>query len=176
VITTEHLTMDYLRKMREVKLDLVKPFLKGKLKIVPINTGRFTWNSSITRKVLRLLVDYVASVKTDFVVVDSFTVLATFVEERELMDFLRRCRLFVGEGKLMLLTVHPKVFKEDLLSRLKSEVDVYFTLSSTTIGGRRVKVLEKVKTVGGLAGVDALSFDVDPSLGIKIVPLSLSRA
>ncbi|TRM87453.1 flagellar accessory protein FlaH, partial [Sulfolobus sp. C3] len=82
----------------------------------------------------------------------------------------------VNLGRLIMFTIHPDVFNEELKSRVTSIVDVYFKLSSTSIGGRRIKVLERVKTIGGIQGNDAISFDIDPALGVKVVPLSLSRA
>jgi flagellar protein FlaH len=175
VITTEQSTYGYLRKMREVKVDLIPFFLRGKLGVAPLNTSRFSWNSSLAKRLLYVILDFIKRVR-DFLLIDSLTVISTFSRREDLMEFLRGLRVAVTEGKGIIITVHPNAFPEDFGTRVKSEVDVYFRTSSASIGNRRLKVIEKIKTSEGTFGSDSVSFDVDPSLGIKVVPLTLSRA
>lgn len=176
IITTEQTTAEYLRKMREVKINLIPFFLKGLLGIAPLNTSKFNWNSKLAEKILEIATAFIKSKVKDFCIIDSLSVIATFADEMKIMEFIKELRVMVDNGKLVLITIHPGIFNEELTKRITSIVDVYFKLSSAIIGGRRIKVLERVKTIGGIQGSDAISFDVDPSLGIKIVPLSLSRA
>jgi len=176
IVTTEQTSLDYLRKMREVRINLTKPFLKGELGIAPVNTSRFTWNSQVAAKLLDLLYSFSSSLRMDFLILDSLSVIATFAQERDILEFMKRSRVMVRGEMSMIFTVHPGVFSDSILTRVTSVVDVYLKLSAASIGGRRIKVLERVKTVGGVMGAEAISFDIDPSLGIKVVPLSLSRA
>ncbi|BAB67635.1 ATPase domain-containing protein [Sulfurisphaera tokodaii] len=177
VITTEQTTKDYLVKMRDVKINLIPFFIKGSLGVAPLNTNKFNWNSDLANKILDLIIDFVKKRKNiEFLIIDSLSVLATFAEERQILQFMKESRVLVDLGKLILFTIHPDVFSEEIKSRITSIVDVYFKLSAVTIGGRRIKVLERVKTVGGIQGSDTISFDIDPALGIKVIPLSLSRA
>ncbi|MEM0227003.1 MAG: ATPase domain-containing protein [Thermofilaceae archaeon] len=176
VITTEQTSKDYLKKMRDVKINLIPYFIRGTFGIAPLNTTKFNWNSSLANKILELIVNFVKRRNMDFLVIDSLSIIATFADEKQILQFMKEMRVLVDLGKLILFTVHPDVFSDDVKSRIISMVDVYFKLSSATIGGRRVKVLERIKTIGGIQGSDAISFDVDPALGIKVVPLSLSRA
>ncbi|MEM0131331.1 MAG: ATPase domain-containing protein [Saccharolobus sp.] len=176
VITTEQTSKDYLKKMRDVKINLIPYFIRGTFGIAPLNTTKFNWNSSLANKILELIVNFVKRRNMDFLVIDSLSIIATFADEKQILQFMKEMRVLVDLGKLILFTVHPDVFSDDVKSRIISMVDVYFKLSSATIGGRRVKVLERIKTIGGIQGSDTISFDVDPALGIKVVPLSLSRA
>lgn len=176
VITTEQTSKDYLKKMRDVKINLIPYFIRGTFGIAPLNTTKFNWNSSLANKILELIVNFVKRRNMDFLVIDSLSIIATFADEKQILQFMKEMRVLVDLGKLILFTVHPDVFSDDVKSRIISMVDVYFKLSSATIGGRRVKVLERIKTIGGIQGSDAISFDIDPALGIKVVPLSLSRA
>ncbi|MEM4086701.1 MAG: ATPase domain-containing protein [Saccharolobus sp.] len=176
VITTEQTSKDYLKKMRDVKINLIPYFIRGTFGIAPLNTTKFNWNSSLANKILELIVNFVKRRNMDFLVIDSLSIIATFADEKQILQFMKEMRVLVDLGKLILFTVHPDVFSDDVKSRIISMVDVYFKLSSATIGGRRVKVLERIKTIGGIQGSDTISFDIDPALGIKVVPLSLSRA
>lgn len=173
IITTEQSTYEYVKKMSEVKINLIPFFLKGQLGVAPVNISRFSWNSKIAKKLLYLILDFIGKIK-DFVVIDSLTVISTFSTEEDLMEFFRGLRVYVSKGKAIVVTIHPQ-FPEDLQARIKSEVDVYFKLSAATIGSTRVKVLDKVKITEGIMGSDSISFNIDPALGIKVVPLSLSR-
>jgi flagellar protein FlaH len=177
IITTEQTTKDYLKKMKDVKINLIQFFIKGLLGIAPLNTNKFNWNSILANRILEIIIDFIKRKKNlEFLIIDSLSIVATFAEERQILQFMKDARVLVDLGKLILFTIHPDVFNEELKSRITSIVDVYFKLSATSIGGRRVKVLERVKTIGGIQGSDTISFDVDPALGIKVVPLSLSRA
>lgn len=61
------------------------------------------------------------------------------------MEFLKGLRVAVSNGKEIIITVHPNAFSEDMVTRVRSEADVYFRTSSASIGNRRVKVIEKIK-------------------------------
>jgi flagellar protein FlaH len=174
IITTEQSTYGYLKQMREVQIDLIPFFLRDKLGIAPLNTSRFSWSSQIAKRLLYVILNFLKKVR-DFAIIDSLTVISTFSTEEDLMEFIKGLRVLVTFGKGIIITIHPG-FPESLQSRIKSEVDTYFKLSAATIGNRRVKVMEKVKISEGVIGSDTISFDVDPSLGVTVVPLSLSRA
>ncbi|MEM0121476.1 MAG: flagellar accessory protein FlaH, partial [Thermoprotei archaeon] len=78
-------------------------------------------------------------------------------------------------GKTVILTVHPTIFQESLLTQVRSMVDVYYRIKAVSIGGRRLKSLERIKTTGGFVSSDIVSIDIDPALGLRVVPLSISR-
>jgi flagellar protein FlaH len=101
--------------------------------------------------------------------------MASYVEERALLDFIRNLRQLQDKGKTVILTVHPPTFDESLLTQVRSMVDVYFRIRAVSIGGRRLKSLERIKNTGGFVGSEVVSFDIDPALGLRVVPLSISR-
>ena len=175
-VSTETLTFGTLVKLREVKIDLTQAFLSGSLLFAPVNVKRFDWEKTGTTALLDSLVTYISRKRLNFAILDSFTLLASDAKEKELLEFFRRTRLLSDLGVTLIFTVHPGVFSEALLTETRSIVDVYFRLSAVTIGGRRLKSLERIKNTGGTIGGDVLSFDIDPALGLKVVPLSLSRA
>jgi flagellar protein FlaH len=174
-VTTEALSYDLIVKLRGVKIHLVDTFLEGRLRVVPVNVKRFSWLSRQAEGLLTRLLEYVRGVAVDCIIVDSLSVMATYVGERVLLDFLRSLRQLQDRGRTVVLTVHPPTFDEALLTEVRSMVDVYFRIKSVSIGGRRLKSLERIKNTGGFVGSDIVSFDVDPALGLRVVPLSISR-
>ncbi len=174
-VTTEALSYDLVVKLRGVKLDLVGAFLEGRFRVVPVNVKRFSWVSKQAEYLLSRLLEYVRRVKVDCIIVDSLSLMASYVEERALLDFIRNIRQLQDKGKTVILTVHPPTFDEALITQVRSMVDVYFRIKAVSIGGRRLKSLERVKNTGGFVGSDIVSFDIDPALGLRVVPLSISR-
>jgi archaeal flagellar protein FlaH len=175
-VTTEGLTMDFITKMRSVQIDVYKYLNKG-LTVAPVNVMGFRWNSVLAWRLLSRFAQYVQSQKKcDFAIIDSLTVMASFPNQLQVLDFIRNCRLLTQRGTTTIVTVHPGALPEVLLTEMKSMVDVYFRLSAVSIGGRRLKSLERIKSTGGFGGSDIVSFDIDPAIGLKVVPLSVSKS
>jgi archaeal flagellar protein FlaH len=175
-VTTEGLTLDFINKMRSVKIDVYK-FLNRGLTVAPVNVMGFRWNSVLAWRLLSRFAQYVSSrKKCDFAIIDSLTVMASFPNQLQVLDFIRNCRLLTQRGTTTILTVHPGALPQVLLTEMKSMVDVYFRLSAVSIGGRRLKSLERIKSTGGFGGSDIVSFDIDPAIGLKVVPLSVSKS
>ncbi|PSN82999.1 flagellar accessory protein FlaH [Candidatus Marsarchaeota G2 archaeon BE_D] len=174
-VTTEHLTFDLLVKLKEVKLDLSPWFLNGSLRIAPLNVRKFSWKSKFAEDLISVLLNFLKNVRCSFCIIDSLTLLSLYSEPRQTLDLFKASRIFADIGKTMIFTMHPGVHPESLHTEVRSIVDVYFRIKNVVIGGRRLKSLERIKNAGGAIGSDIISFDVDPSLGLRVVPLSLSR-
>lgn len=101
VITTEQTSKDYLKKMKDVKINLIPFFLKGVLGIAPLNTNRFNWNSTLANKILEVIIDFIKKRKNmDFVIIDSLSIVATFAEIKQILQFMKDARVLVDLGKL----------------------------------------------------------------------------
>ncbi|MEM0270950.1 MAG: ATPase domain-containing protein [Thermoprotei archaeon] len=174
-VTTEALSYDLIVKLRGVKIDLVDAFLEDKFRVVPVNVRRFSWVSKQAENLLTRLLEYSRRIVVDCIVVDSLSLMASYVVERVLLDFIRHARQLQDVGKTVILTVHPTIFQESLLTQVRSMVDVYYRIKAVSIGGRRLKSLERIKTTGGFVSSDIVSIDIDPALGLRVVPLSISR-
>lgn len=175
-ISSELLTLDLVNKMRAIKINVLS-FLGRSLRILPINVRRFVWNSSEINRLLSMLSAYMMSIQdADLIVVDNLSTLSNLTTKLEALDFLRKCRLLSKRGTTLIFTIHPSTMPEILLTEMKSMIDVSFKLSSFSLAGRRLRSLERMKGIGSQGGSDTVSFDIDPSLGIKIVPMSVSKS
>jgi len=173
--TTEALSYDLVHRLRGVKIDLTRDFLEGTFRVAPVNVRGFSWDSHRAETLLTTLLDHLREVSAPLVVVDSLTLMAAYAGDRVLLDFVRCCRQLEDFGRSVVITIHPQGFEESILAKIRSMFDMYFRIKAVTIGGRRLKSLERIKNSGGLVGSDVISFDIDPSLGLRVVPLSLSR-
>ncbi len=178
-ITTEVGIKELIVQMRQLSLDLTDEFLKGLIKIVPVHMEGVRWAKKVAKNLLRVLGNYMASTINDYelFIVDSLSVLAVYADISTVLDFLTRARTIVRKDKLVILTMHPDALPNEVMIRIRAISDGYIKLGFAEIGGRIIKVMKIVKLRGALSPPEAtIAFDVDPSFGIKVVPLALAKA
>ena len=73
--------------------------------------------------------------------------------------------------------VHSYAFDDKMLIRIRSLCDAHLTLRMEQVGDRLVKVMEvaKVRNADQSTG-NIISFDVEPGIGMKIIPISKAKA
>ncbi len=178
-VTTESGVKEFIMQTRKLSLDMTNEFLKGLIKIIPIHMEGVRWAKAIARHLLRVLANYMAKTidEYDVFVIDSFSILAVYSDISSVLDFLTRARTIVREGKLIILTVHPHVLSDKIMIRIRAISDSYIKLDFAEVGGRLIKVMRVVKLRGATNPPDtSIAFDVDPSFGIKVIPLALAKA
>jgi flagellar protein FlaH len=113
----------------------------------------------------------------DAVVLDSFSVLASYADMDRVLDFSTKLKIVSANAdKLVVLTAHTGALPENLMLRLRSICDGLILLKAAEIGGISVKVMEIAKLRGARGPVDQVTaFDVDPAFGIKLLPITLAR-
>lgn len=178
LITTENTVKSLLEQMKKISFDLEKEYILGRLHIVPIHMEGVRWAEKSARYLLEALGRYMKKMKKyDVIVIDSLTTIAVYSDTSTVLDFLTRCRMLVSEGKTIIATVHPHALNENLLINARALSDCYFRLSLGEMGGKTFKIMEIVKLKGVSGIVEGLiNFDVEPSFGIKILPLASANA
>ena len=179
VFTTETSIRDYISKMESISLKVVWYFLKGQLKVYSTQMPGVSWSKINAKELLPVIGEWVVENSSSFdaLAVDSLSHLAIYATPTKVLDFFNKIRLLTDMGKVVLITLHEGVLREDLATRARAMCDGYIKLRVASIGGRTVKVMEVVKLNGAPRTFDTtISFDVDPAFGIKIVPIALARA
>ena len=114
---------------------------------------------------------------SDIIVVDALTTFVSQSGGDQIQDFFSNCKSLCEKGKVVICTVHAKAFDEEFLLRIRSLCDAYLRLTVQSAGNRLIKAMEVAKirgaemTTGNITG-----FDVEPGLGIRIVPITRARA
>ncbi|HIQ10927.1 MAG TPA: ATPase [Pyrodictium sp.] len=179
VISTELGVRDYLNQSKMVSLDVRKWYLKGMLEIITPYSSRFKWSRGLIESLADRLIWFLERFSHAFkvIAIDSITHFATNMHEIELMNFFVELRRVAWRGKLVVATLHSDILSEKLVTKLVALADSYFKLDFAEIGGRSVRVINVVK-LRGTPGVpeSSIAFEVDPSFGVKVVPLALAKA
>lgn len=172
---TEQTVQNFLRQMDSLGLGVRDYFLLDHLRIFPISVPPDTIDPSV---MFRDLTNHIR-LQEDcrVIVVDSLTTFVSAAGGEQIQEFFAGCKSFCDEGKVIICTVHSDAFDEGILTRVRSICDAHLRLQVLKSGGRLLKTIEVAKIRGADAATGNISgFEVEPGLGIRIVPISRARA
>ncbi len=175
VYTTENTTPSLLRQMQSLSLGIEDFFLLGRINVFPVPN---TFSDQKSSQLYKLLLKHIDSMPDfDLVVVDSLTAFVTHASEPDTLDFFSRAKELCDQGRSLILTMHSYASNEQLLTRLRSICDAHMRLRVEEVGSQLVKVLEVAKVRGADKSTgNIISFDVEPNIGMRIIPIAKAKA
>jgi flagellar protein FlaH len=173
--TTENNVRSLISQMDSLSLAVMDHFLADRLRIYPLS---FHHNMEGGHKPFYMLTHHFAHLPKDFklIIVDSITLLVSHSEPVAIIDFFSRCKGLCDEDRTIILVAHSYAFEEEMLSRTRSLCDARFRLRLEQVGDRMVKLMEVLKVRGADRPTgDVVSFDIEPKVGMRIIPLAKAR-
>jgi len=173
--TTEQTVSNMVRQMGSLGLDVRDHFLLDHLQIYPVSIP----SDSITASVLfhELSNHLMNQESSRVIVIDSLTTFVSQAGGDQIQDFFVRCKAFCDLGKVVICTVHSDAFDQSILTRVRSVCDAHLRMRVEKSGSQLQKIMEVVKIRGAEMPTGNISgFEVEPGLGIRIVPISRARA
>ena len=174
--TTENTTRSFLNQMADLGLDIEDYFLLGRVSVFPVPQA---FDEEQSRTIFQMLRKHIAqqAENIDLVVVDSLTTFVSHVPEQETLTFFTLCKEFCDLNKSIIFTIHSYAFSEQMFIRLRSICDAHMRLRVEEVGAQLVKALEVAKIRGAEKSTgNVISFDVEPNLGMRIVPITKAKA
>jgi flagellar protein FlaH len=173
--TTENTTRSLLRQMESLGMNIMDHFLLGKLNVYPVPSA-LTPEESMTF-FSRLLSHISRQTSYDIIAMDSLTSFVSHVPERDTLTFFTAIKNICDQNKTMLITLHAYAFDESMFIRIRSICDAHLRLRIEEVGDQLVKVLEVAKVRGAEKSTgNIVSFEVEPGLGMRIVPITKAKA
>jgi len=173
--TTENTTRSLLRQMESLGMNIMDHFLLGRLNVYPVPSA-LTPEESMTF-FSRLLSHISRQTSYDIIAMDSLTSFVSHVPERDTLTFFTAIKNICDENKTMLITLHAYAFDESMFIRIRSICDAHLRLRIEEVGDQLVKVLEVAKVRGAEKSTgNIVSFEVEPGLGMRIVPITKAKA
>ncbi len=172
---SETKTRDFLAQMESLGMPTTDYYLLGRL-------ASFQANLRVDREraeaMLRHLLNHMErSDSWQLFVVDSITSLLFQFDERFVLSFLAQCKDLADTGRTIMVTLHSYAMTESLRLRANSIVDAHLRLRIEDLGKQLVRTLEVVKVRGAVKTADnSVSFNVEPGLGLKSIPISKAKA
>jgi flagellar protein FlaH len=174
--TTENTSRSLLRQLASLSLDVTDFFLLGALNIYPVPAAM---SPEAAETAFDKLIHHFQRIegKFDIIFIDSLTSFVSQVGESATLTFMTSIKRFCDDNMTIFLTIHTAAFDEQMFSRMRSLCDAHLRLRVEEMGDQLVKVLEVAKVRGAAKTTgNIITFDVDPGLGMKIIPISKAKA
>jgi flagellar protein FlaH len=173
--TTENTIRSLMRQMTSLSLDVTDFFLLGRMNIYPIVSAP---DEEESRTLLQAVLSHMAKMTDrDVLAFDSLSVFVSNIPEQDTLGFFTAVKNFSDENKTLLLTMHSYAFGEPMFVRLRSICDAYLRLRVREIGNQLLKELEVAKVRGADRSTgNVIAFDVEPSIGMRIIPITKAKA
>jgi len=173
--TTENNIRSLISQMESLNMNVLDHFLADHLRIFPL-----TFRSGMQggQKPFYVLTHHFSNLPQDFklIIVDSITLLVAHSNPIAIIDFFSRCKGLCDQGKTIIVVAHSYAFEEDILSRTRSLCDARFRLRLEQVGDSMIKLMEVLKVRGAERPTgDVVSFNIEPKLGMRIIPLAKAR-
>jgi len=173
MFTTENTVRSLNTQMESLGLNILDPLLLGWFKIYSVETSRM--GLSATFDIILSAIQRYPGYK--MVVVDSLTPVIAHTSVEKIISYFEGCKKLCDRGKTIINIAHTYAFDEDILIRIRSVCDAHFRLRIEEVGDKLVKVLEVAKVRGADKNTgNILSFEVEPGLGMRVMPLSTAKA
>ena len=175
--TTENTVKSLMSQMASLDLDVTDYFLCDRIRVYPLDISAELEKHS--KLAFQMLIDHFDKLPERFslTLVDSLTALVAHSDDRAIIDFFAGCKQLCDKGRTIIAVVHSYAFDDRMLIRVRSLCDAHLVLKMEQVGERLIKILEvaKVRNADQSTG-NIISFDVEPGLGMKIIPISKAKA
>jgi flagellar protein FlaH len=173
--TTENNIRSLISQMESLAMYVKDHFLADRLRIYPL-----TFHSSMQggQKPFFVLTHHFSRQPLEFklIIIDSITLLVAHSNPVAIIDFFSRCKGLCDEGRTIIVVAHSYAFEEDMLARTRSLCDARFRLRLEQVGDSMIKLMEVLKVRGADRPTgDVVSFDIEPQMGMRIIPLAKAR-
>jgi flagellar protein FlaH len=172
--STENTVKSLLSQMSSLNLDITDYFLCDRMRIYPV----ITTEDGNTRDAFESILDHFDHLPVNTkLVIDSLTGLLTHGDERSTIDFFSSCKRMCDDGRTIICVCHSDAVDDKMLIRVRSLCDAHLVMRMEQAGDRLIKVMEvaKVRNADQSTG-NVITFDVEPGLGMKIIPIAKAKA
>jgi len=173
--TTENTVKSLISQMASLSLQVGEHFLADHLRIFPLTFSHVLKDG---KKPFQVLNYHFSTLPPEFklIIVDSITMLISHSNPVAIIDFFSECKNLCDKDRSVILVAHSYAFEEDMLARTRSLCDARFKLRLEQVGDRMVKLMEVLKVRGADRPTgDVVSFDIEPKVGMRIIPLAKAR-
>ena len=175
IYTTEQNVHSFLRQMESLGQDLTDYFLLNEIQVFPISASGDMSDPDAILDTLTRHID--AQVEPRMIVIDSITTFVSRAGGDQIQNFFSELKRICMRGQVIACTVHENAFDEEYVLRVRSICDAYLRLRVSASGTNLIKTLEVAKIRGAeLRTGNITGFEVEPGLGIRIIPVSRAQA
>lgn len=174
--TTENNVRSLISQMESLNMNVLDYFLADHLRIFPLTFH----NAAIQggAKPFYVLTHHFTHLPQEYklIIVDSITLLVAHSNPVAIIDFFSKCKNICDQGRTVVIVAHSYAFEEDMLSRTRSLCDARLKMRLEQVGDSMIKLMEVLKVRGAERPTgDVVSFNIEPKMGMRIIPLAKAR-
>ncbi len=175
VFTTENTVKSLMSQMASLGLGVLDYLLLGRLMVFYMKPSRIKENPLGT---FDTLLETIEKYKTfQLVIVDSITPILSGADDMKILGYLERCKAICDQGRTIMNVAHTYALDNDTLVRVRSACDAHLKLTIEKVGDKLVKSLEVATVRGATQNTsNVVAFEVEPEVGMKIMPISRAKA
>jgi flagellar protein FlaH len=175
VFTSENSAKSLVKQMDSLGLGILDYMLLGKVKVFYMKPSEIKVDAGRT---FDLILDTIGkNASYQLTILDSLTPIVSNTNDSELLSYFERCKGYCDQNRTVLNVIHTYAVNNDILIRLRSACDAHLKLTIEKIGDKLVKTLEVAKVRGAAQTTgNIVTFEVEPEVGMKIMPLSRAKA
>ena len=175
VFTTENTVKSLMSQMASLGLDVLDYLLLGRIKVFYMKPSVIKECSAATFEILIETIEKYGSFQ--LVIIDSLTPIVSGTDDIKILSYLERCKTICDQSRTIMNVVHTYAFDNDTLVRVRSACDAHLRLTIEKVGDKLVKSLEVAKVRGATQNTsNVVAFEVEPEVGMKIMPISRAKA
>ncbi|GIV76259.1 hypothetical protein FKZ61_014865 [Litorilinea aerophila] len=171
--TTENTVKSLVRQMQSLNIDILDYLLLGRLRIFPMEI------SQSKGEVLDALLKAIRNEGqkgAELIFVDALTPCITATTPEAVLYFFEQCKRLCSNGMTIIIVIHSHAVDRDLLVRITSLCDAHLRMRTEEVGERLIKAMEVAKVRGASKRTgNIVSFEVEPGLGMRIIPISKAQ-
>ena len=175
MLSTENTVKSMIRHTASLNLDILDHVLLGRMKIFQLRAMR---GADGADNALRTLLQAMYHQwEQDLVIIDSITSFISGSTPEQVISFFEECKHYTDQGMTIALVAHSYAFNDGMLIRISSMCDAHFKLAIENMGDKLIKTLEVSKVRGAQASTgNIISFDIEPGIGMRIIPFTKAKA
>jgi len=176
LFTAENTVRSLITQMDSLGMDVLNQVLMGWLKVYYMMLTKLKFNRP--QDCLQIILEDIEDHDDyDLLIVDSLTPIVTPSNAEQTLAYFERCKALCDKGRTIVNISHTYAFNQDFLIRVRSVCDTHFKMLIEKVGDKLVKTLEVCKIRGAALNTgNILTFDVEPGIGMKIMPISRAKA
>ena len=175
LFTTENTIKSLVTQMDSLGLGILDHLLLGWFRIYTMKPSQVKGSAYGTFETITQTIEKYEDYRLS--VIDSLTPIVSQARGEEALGYFEICKALCDKGRTIINVTHTYAFEQDFLIRIRSVCDAHFKLLIEKVGDKLIKTLEVAKIRGAAQSTgNILSFDVEPEIGMKIMPMSRAKA
>jgi flagellar protein FlaH len=175
LFTTENTVKSLVSQMASLGQNVLDYLLLGRLKVFYMKSSQVKVYPAATFDTILETIEKFNTYQLS--VIDSLTPIVSGSEVLKILSYFEHCKSICDQGRTVMNIMHTYALDNDTLIRVRSACDAHLKLTIEKVGDKLVKSLEVAKVRGATQNTgNVVAFEVEPEVGMKIMPISRAKA